>query len=86
MRNPSMFRTLPYSKPEQYSEPCQASIMQKLFLGTLRNPGIFGTLVYSETEEYSESCQAFMMQQFFPEPCVTLRYLELWYIQNLMNT
>ena len=60
--------------------------MQKLFLGTLRNPGIFGTLVYTETEEYSESCQAFMMQQFFSEPCVTLRYLELWYIQNLMNT
>ena len=39
---------------------------------------------YFEPEEYLESCQA-PMSSVFQGSCVTLAYLESWYIQNLRN-
>ena len=43
--NPGIFRTLVYTKPEEYSVPCQASIWCSV---SLMKPDIFTTLIYSE--------------------------------------
>ena len=40
-----MLKALAYSEPEEYSEPCQASIRFGVFL---MNPEIFRTLVHSK--------------------------------------
>ena len=45
---------------------------------------MFRTLPYLEAEKYSESYQA-SMSSIFQESCVTLAYLDSWYIQNLRN-
>ena len=62
----------------------QISIMARFVQNLIRNPEIFRTLPYLELEEYSESCQA-STSSIFQESCVTLAYLESWYIQNLTN-
>ena len=62
----------------------QISIMARFVQNLIRNPEIFRTLPYLELEEYSESCQA-STSSIFQESCVTLAYLESWYIQNLRN-
>ena len=65
--NPGIFRILVYSEPEEYSEPCQASIMQR-FLN--ENTGVFTMWhIYDGV--------------FYLEPSVTMTYLDSWYIQNL---
>ena len=43
--NSGIFRTLPCSEPEEYSESCQASIWCSV---SLMNPDLFRNLVYSE--------------------------------------
>ena len=39
----------------------------------------------TELEAYLESYQISTIERSCPEPCVTLKYLELWHIQNLRN-
>ena len=58
--NPDIFKTMPYSEPEEYLESWQASVMQR-FLSILYNPGIFRILPYSKLKEYSERLQASMI-------------------------
>ena len=50
-----IFKTTSYLETEEYSESCQASMMQHFF----KKPYL--TLVYSEPEPYSEPCTAAMM-------------------------
>ena len=60
---------------EVQSEPCQISIMERLFRA-LCNPGIFGTLPHSEPKKYSEFAQVSMMQHFVKNLVCP------WHIQN----
>ena len=67
---PGIFRTLLCSEPEEYSESCQAYMMQR-FLNESRhiqNPSISRTLAYFETVVYSEPCQIYTMKNFIQNP------------------
>ena len=50
--NCGISRTLTYSEPEAYSEPCY-----------IQNPAIFRTLAYSKFEAYSEPCRTSTMKR-----------------------
>ena len=56
-------------------------LLWRNFLRTMRNLKIFKTLTFSESQAYSICCQTYH-ETFFLKICLTLTYLEPYYIQN----
>ena len=56
-------------------------LLWRNFLRTMRNLKIFKTLTFSESQAYSICCQTYH-ETFCLKICLTLTYLEPYYIQN----